>query len=457
MRLLARFCLLFAAANCAPVSADQIDFGRQVRPILSDKCYACHGPDKEQRQGGDEDTGGLHFDTKRGAFSDLGGSFAIVPGKPDESEVISRINSLDPDVVMPPPDHGKQLSVLEKQILADWVQQGATWQDHWAYVVPNRKVPPRTENSHWPINFIDRFILARLEREGIQPSPQADKRTLLRRLSFDIVGIPPSAREVLAYLSDISPKAYENAVDRLLDSPHYGERMAMHWLDLVRYADTVGYHGDQNVSVSPYRDYVIAAFNNNMRYDRFTREQLAGDLFPGATRDQLVASGYNRLGMMSAEGGVQPKEYLAKYASDRVRTASAVWLGSTLGCAECHEHKYDPFTTKDFYRFASFFADIKEKGLYAGSHATGKWGPQIDLPNERLPELLRPIEQQLAELQQIADAPTAQLAAAQRQWESERTESSVEVPATIAEILRRNSKERRGGWAGRPREPFRLA
>ena len=398
--------------------AADVDFTRDIRPILSNKCYACHGPDKEQRQGGDESKGGLHFDTKDGAFASLGGHFAIVPGKPQESELILRINSTDPEEVMPPSDHPKQLTAREKQILVDWIKQGAAWKDHWAYVPPKKHPAPMTQDTTWARNEIDPFILARLEKAGLKPSPEADKRTLLRRLNFDVVGLPPSHDEIEEFLSDNSPKAYEKVVDRLLASAHYGERMAMRWLDLVRYADSVGYHGDQPVSVSPYRDYVINAFNDNMRFDRFTREQLAGDLLPNATRDQLIASGYNRLGMMSAEGGVQPKEYLAKYASDRVRTASAVWLGSTFGCAECHDHKFDPVTTRDFYRFASFFADIKEKGLYSGSHATGNWGPQIDVPNKQLSHLLKPVDQQLAELQKVVDTPTDELVAAQREWES---------------------------------------
>jgi len=415
----AQFFFLTVAIVARTASAADVDFRRDVRPILSNHCFACHGPDREQRQGGDEASGGLHFDTRQGAFVDLGGYFAIVPGKPEASQLIERINSTDPDEVMPPPDHPKSLTTQEKQLLVDWIKQGATWKDHWAYILPEGHPAPKTRNTDWPRNLVDAFILTRLEQAGLKPSPQAGRHTLLRRLSFDITGLPPSREEMQAYLSDDSPEAYERAVDRLLESSAYGERMAMRWLDLVRYADSVGYHGDQSVSVSPYRDYVIDAFNDNMRFDRFTREQLAGDLLPDATRDQLIASGYNRLGMMSAEGGVQPKEYLAKYASDRVRNASSVWLGSTVGCAECHDHKFDPFTTRDFYRFASLFADIKEKGLYSGAHASGRWGPQIDVPDKQLPRLLEPIDDQLAQLHETADTHTNELAAAQQQWESQ--------------------------------------
>lgn len=410
--------LILMGFSAVPARSATIDYNRDIKPILSDKCYACHGPDREERQGGDPDQGGLHFETQQSALADLGGYFAIVPGEPESSELVRRISSSDPDEVMPPTEHRKKLSREERQLLIDWVKQGAVWSQHWAFVPPARQALPAVENTRWPLSAIDQFILARLEEVGIQPSPEADRRTLLRRLSFDLIGLPPSPTDLEAFIDDHSPDAYEKVVDRLLKSPHYGERMATYWLDLVRYADTVGYHGDQPVSVSPYRDYVIDAFNGNMPFDRFTREQLGGDLLPEPTEAQLIASGYNRLGMMSAEGGVQPKEYLAKYASDRVRTASSVWLGTTLGCAECHDHKFDPFTTKDFYRFASFFADIKERGLYAGAHADGQWGPKIRVDDAQFEPLVEPVDARLAELQSQIDTPTPELAVAQQEWET---------------------------------------
>jgi len=404
----------WAASNA--LAAD-VDFSRDVRPILSNKCYACHGPDEEQRQGGDPSEGGLRFDTEQAAMIDLGGYFAIVPGKPGESELIRRIHADDPDEAMPPPDHPAQLSAEERATLTAWIEQGAQWDQHWAFLPPKKHPAPQTRDEQWPQNLIDYFVLERLEGAGLAPSPPAESHTLLRRLSFDLVGLPPAYEDVRSFMADGAVTAYESVVDRLLNSPHYGERMAMYWLDLVRYADSVGYHGDQPVSVSPFRDYVIDAFNDNLPFDRFTLEQLAGDLLTEPSRDQLIASGYNRLGMMSAEGGVQPEEYLAKYASDRVRTASGVWLGATLGCAECHDHKFDPFTTRDFYRFAAFFADIKERGLYSGANDSGRWGPQIDVPDERLPELLAPIQQELAELSEILDTPSEELGRAQLEWE----------------------------------------
>ena len=399
------------------LSAEEVSFDRDIRPILSDNCYACHGPHKETREGGDPDTGGLRLYVREGATTDLGGYAAVVPGSPEDSELIRRILSTEESEVMPPAEHRKRLTAEQKQTLVRWVREGAKWSDQWAWSPPQRFESPAVEHTGDVRNWIDTFILDRLEQERIKPSPQADQRMLMRRLSFDLLGLPPSLGQVEVFLSDERGDAWEQLVDEMLASPHFGERMAIYWLDLVRYADTVGYHGDQSVSVSPYRDYVINAFNSNMPFHQFTREQLGGDLLPQPTQDQLIASGYNRLGMMSAEGGVQDKEYLAKYAADRVRNASSVWLGSTIGCAECHDHKFDPFTTKDFYRFAAFFADIKEKGLYAGAHSDGQWGSRIEIPDKALFELLKPVDEELAKLKGITQTHTAQLTKSQRAWE----------------------------------------
>ncbi|MDG2223860.1 MAG: PSD1 and planctomycete cytochrome C domain-containing protein [Rubripirellula sp.] len=405
MRVLVQIsAVLLLLVPVATHAADKIDFNRDIKPILSDHCYACHGPDADQRQGGGAD--GLRLDTKQGAFADLGGAFAIVPGDLEASELIQRISSADEDEVMPPGDHPKQLSPEHVQLLVRWVQQGAVWSQHWAY----SPLQPRDRNGNW----IDLEIRSKLADQGLQPSAPADPRILVRRAYFDIIGLPPSPAEVDEFLNDQSGHAWENMIDRLLASPHFGERMAIYWLDLVRYADTVGYHGDQDVSVSPYRDYVIDAFNSNLPFDQFTREQLAGDLYPEPTQQQLIASGYNKLGMMSAEGGAQPKEYLAKYASDRVRTASTVWLGSTLGCAECHDHKFDPFTQKDFYQFASFFADIKERGLYSGANSNGNWGPTVRVPDQELSDLLAPVQDLIGTL--TNEYETTDLTESMDQW-----------------------------------------
>ncbi|MFO0889408.1 MAG: PSD1 and planctomycete cytochrome C domain-containing protein [Isosphaeraceae bacterium] len=333
----------------------RVAFNRDIRPILSENCYACHGPDKNKRKAR------LRLDERASAVS----SQAIVPGKPDESELLARILSDDADQVMPPPASHKSLTPSQKDLLRRWISEGAEYQAHWAYVPVQQVSPPPVKNASWVRNPIDAFILSTLESRGIAPSPEADRATLIRRLSLDLLGLPPTPEEVRAFEQDRDPRAYERLVDRLLESPHYGERMAVPWLDLVRFADTVGYHGDQGQRVFPYRDYVIDAFNRNKPFDQFTVEQLAGDLLPSPTSEQLVATCFNRLNMMTREGGAQPGEYLAKYASDRIRTVSMTWLGSTMGCCECHDHKYDPFTMRDFYSLGAFFADIKQWGVYS--------------------------------------------------------------------------------------------
>src|SRR6266446_4845726 len=335
-------------------ATNEIQFNRDIRPILSESCYSCHGPDKNQRKAK------LRLDVREVAIE----REAIVPGKPDQSKVVEHIFATDPDEIMPPPKSRKKLTVAQKELLKRWIAAGAAYEPHWAYIKPQRPESPPTKTPHWVSNPIDAFVLNTLETKKIRPSPEADKRTLLRRLSLDLIGLPPTPAEVSAYLADSSPKAYERQVDHLLASPHFGERMAVPWLDVVRYADTVGYHGDQNVNVFPYRDYVVDAFNRNKPFDRFTLEQIAGDLLPNASTEARVATAFNRLNMMTREGGAQPKEYLAKYAGDRVRTISMAWLGSTMGCCECHSHKFDPFTIKDFYAFEAFFADVKQWGVY---------------------------------------------------------------------------------------------
>src|SRR6266850_766900 len=345
---------------------NQIQFNRDIRPILSENCFACHGQDKNQRKAK------LRLDVREVAVE----REAIVPGKPTESKLVKHVFTDDSDDIMPPPKTHKVLTATQKELLKRWVEEGAEYEPHWAYIAPKRAPMPQTKNVSWVKNPIDAFVLASLEAKKIQPSREADKRTLLRRLSLDLVGLPPTPEEVASFVADTSAKAYERQVDRLLESPHYGERMAVPWLDVVRFSDTVGYHGDQNQRIFPYRDYVINAFNQNKPFDQFTIEQIAGDLLANPSVDAYVASGFNRLNMMTREGGAQPKEYLAKYAADRVRTVSMAWRGSTIGCAECHDHKYDPFSTKDFYQMEAFFADVKQWGVYQNYGYT----PNPDLP-----------------------------------------------------------------------------
>ena len=440
----------------APYAAGEepIRFNRDIRPILSDNCFYCHGPDKNKREAE------LRLDSHEGLHGTGGQPGALIPGKPDDSPMLHRILSTDPDEQMPPPETGKSLTPEQVALIRRWIAKGADFQGHWAFLprdlsvtdpaestgpseskVPAESTGP-SEGERNEQQAVDRQMTARIDAlvaQGLQPqklspAPEADRVTLLRRLHFDLTGLPPSEAEVEAFVNDTSPDAYASLVDRLLASPHYGERMAMWWLDLVRYADTVGYHGDQEMSVSPFRDYVIASFNANKPFDKFTIEQLAGDLLPDATREQRIASGYNRLGMMSAEGGVQDKEYLAKYMSERVRNATGTWLGITLGCAECHDHKFDPFSAKDFYRFGAFFADIKERGLYSGAHADGNWGPFIKVPTPgqeaRRDQLDAELKVARDELQKTTPELLAEFAAweaGQVMWETLRPESIISL------------------------------
>jgi hypothetical protein len=350
-----------AALAAEPAIPAEVQFNRDVRPIMVNTCFKCHGPDPKANKAD------LRLDLPDRAVAprtDKTGRVyrAIVPGDPGASEVWRRVSSADPAQAMPPVDSLHLLEARDKEILRRWIAQGAVYQPHWAYASPRRgALPPEDPAAR---NEIDRFILKELHDRAIAPAPEADRATLLRRLSLDLTGLPPTLAETSAFLGDPAPDAYEKAVDRLLASPHYGERMAVAWLDLARFADTVGFHGDQRYNNFPYRDYVIDAFNRNEPFDQFTREQIAGDLLPHATDRDRTASGFNRLNMVTREGGAQPKEYLAKYAADRVRTVSTTWLGSTMGCCECHDHKYDPFKSKDFYAMAAFFSDVKQWGVY---------------------------------------------------------------------------------------------
>ncbi|HBE69307.1 MAG TPA: peptidylprolyl isomerase, partial [Planctomycetaceae bacterium] len=370
-----------------PGDSTDLRFNRDIRPILTDRCFACHGPDAKTVEGG------LRLDLPAEAIE---ATEAIVPGDADASEVIRRIFSDDEDEVMPPPELHKPLTDGEKEILRRWVEQGAEYEPHWAYT-------PMRESEFFKDSetYIDRHLDRAIDAAGLRPSPPADPVTLLRRLSIDLTGLPPTPAELDAFLKDPSPAAYLQQVERLLDSPRYGERMAVYWLDLVRYADTVGYHGDQNVMQYPYRDYVINAFNRNLSYDNFIRQQLAGDLLNESSPeiDHLVASGYNRLNQTTEEGGSQAKEYLAIYFADRVRNVSQVFMGATLGCAQCHDHKYDPYTTRDFYSFGAFFADLEERGVYSARSRPPTipiYSAETKAELARLDEAIRTIEQDLA-------------------------------------------------------------
>jgi mono/diheme cytochrome c family protein len=410
---LAVFALASAALGAdAPLPA-VVDFNRDIRPIFSDNCYACHGPDKNKRKAD------LRLDTQAGIFSKIETRTTVAPGKVGESELFRRITADDPKERMPDPKSNKRLSNREIALVKLWIEQGASWKGHWAYLPPVKPAVPGVEQAGFTRNPIDHFVLARLKDAGLAPAPEAERAVLIRRLSFDLTGLPPSPKDVEEFVNDKSADAYEKLVDRLLASPHFGERMAVWWLDLVRYADSIGYHSDNPMNVSPFRDYVIKSFNGNKPFDRFTTEQLAGDLLPNATTEQKVASGYNRLLQTTEEGGAQPKEYEIKYLTDRVRNVSTVWLGSTMGCSQCHDHKFDPFTSKDFYNFGAFFADIQEA-------STGRREAGMPVPTAEQESQLRQLDEAVAAAKEKLKAGNPSLADEQEQWEKKQLETAVE-------------------------------
>jgi len=333
-----------------------VEFDRDIRPLLTDRCYACHGPDEAAR------LTELRFDTKEGAFADLGGYRAIVPGDPDRSEMFKRITAGEEALRMPPAYSGLELNKKEIELIRLWIEQGARWQRHWSFIPPQRPPLPEIADEGWTRNPIDFFVLDRLRKEQLHPSAPADKTVLIRRVTLDLTGLPPTPEEVDAFLADDSPQAYEKVVDRLLRSPRYGEHMALGWLDAARYADSNGYQTDGERTMWRWRDWVIEAFNANMPFDRFTVEQLAGDMLPQPTLEQRIATGFNRNHRGNGEGGIIADEFAVEYVVDRVETTATVWLGLTLGCARCHDHKYDPVSQKDFYRSFAFFNNIPERG-----------------------------------------------------------------------------------------------
>ena len=349
-----RSAVLFAVAALGFASrltaAPPIDFNRDVRPILSNNCYACHGPDDKVRKAD------LRLDTRTGATENA----AVVPGKPDESEIIKRIQTDESGEVMPPPKSGKKLTPREVEVLAEWVRQGAPYAAHWSYVNPERPPLPAVKDKNWPRNGIDPFILARLEREGIKPQPEADRYALVRRASLDLTGLPPTLDEVDAFIADKSPDAYEKLIDRLLAKPAFGEHWARMWLDLARYADSAGYADDPARTIWAYRDYVIKSLNANKPFDRFTIEQIAGDLLPKPTDEQLTATAFHRNTMTNSEGGTDDEEFRTVAVVDRVNTTLAVWMGTSMACAQCHTHKYDPISQVEYFRLFAFFNNTED-------------------------------------------------------------------------------------------------
>lgn len=339
-----------------------VSFSRDIRPILSDSCFRCHGPDAAQR------AADLRLDTHEGATADLGGYAAIVPGASDESEIILRMTEEVAELRMPPPDSGKELTGDQIRLIRRWIDQGAPWEDHWAFSPPTRPEPPGVSDGARVRNAIDQFILAPLDRDGIPPSPEADRETLIRRASLDVVGLPPTPEEIDAFLSDDRPDAYELLVDRLLASPHHGERWGRRWLDNARYADSNGYSIDAPRDIWLYRDWVINALNDDLPFDEFTIDQLAGDLRPEPTTQQIVATGFHRNTPINQEGGIDREQFRIESVIDRVNTTGSVWLGLTVGCAQCHDHKYDPISQLDYFRLFAFLNTVDEPTIPVASH-----------------------------------------------------------------------------------------
>lgn len=394
-----RYYLLFAVLiSCCHGSlvASEVEFSRDIRPILSDICFQCHGPDENHREAD------LRFDDPEDVIADRGGYAVVVPKSRDKSELWNRISSDDVDLVMPPADHPKRLTDHQIELLGKWIDAGAEFQGHWSFVPPQRPSADEVDNDRFNRTAIDRFVFAAMQRQGLKPSPEAAREILLRRATFDLTGLPPTLQEIDDFLRDKSPKAFERVVDRLLDSPHFGERMALDWMDAARYGDSSVFHADGPRDMWVWREWVIDAFNSNMPFDQFTIEQLAGDLLPDATWKQQVATGFNRNNATTDEGGLIEEEYRVEYAVDRVKTTSMVWLGLSMECSQCHDHKYDPISQEDYYRFFAFFNQAADPGKQTRN---GNQAPIVEVPDEakraKIPELETNLKQLREELVKI--------------------------------------------------------
>jgi hypothetical protein len=388
---------------------EPVEFNRDIRPLLSDRCYPCHGPDSAKRKAG------LRLDQESSAKAGRDGRPAIVPGDREASELVRRITAHEDDERMPPVKSGKSLATAEIELLSRWVAQGAAWQPHWSFIPPRRPMVPRVRRPEWMRNPVDVFVAARLDREGLMPSPEANRGTLLRRVTLDLTGLPPTRADIESYENDAAPDAYDKAVDRLLSSPRFGERMATRWLNAARYADTNGYQTDGPRIMHRWRDWVLNAYNRNLPFDRFTIEQLAGDLLPNPTLDQKIATGFNRNHRGNSEGGIIPEEYAVEYVADRVETTATVWLGLTVGCARCHSHKFDPISQAEYYKFFAFFNNVPEIGR---AIKLGNSPPLIKAPTEAERERLDLLETERARLDREAQLREPEIAQAQAAWEA---------------------------------------
>ncbi len=414
----------------APLRADgpprTVEFNRDIRAILSDACYTCHGPAKSTRKAD------LRLDTEAGLFGDLGGYRAVVPGKAADSHLWQRVSSADPARRMPPPRSGRRLTPRQLDLLRRWIEQGAKWQNHWSFIPPRRPPLPAVQDAGWVRNPIDSFVLGRLEQEKLRPSPEAPRATLIRRMTLDLTGLPPTPAEVEAFEADRSPDAYEKVVDRLLASPRYGERMVLEWLDAARYADSNGYQTDGTRAMWPWRDGAIDALNQNLPFDQFTVEQIAGDMLPGATVRQKVASGFHRNHMLNGEGGRIAEESRVDYVVDRVETTATIWLGLTAGCGRCHDHKYDPISQKEFYRLFAYFNNVAETG--GGDRRDSTAAPVIELPTDEQKATTAELTATIARLEKELRDLNGKLLPRQAEWE--RTYPAARMTADRVAILR---------------------
>ncbi len=432
------FVLLVAAATVR--GEEPLRYNRDIRPILSENCFSCHGPDEKQRKAG------LRLDLREAALKAAeSGDVAIVPGEVKKSALVRHIESTDKDEIMPPPKANKHLTDAQKEKLRQWIAQGARYEPHWSFVAPVAAVPPVVKKADWARNDLDRFILARLESEGLAPSPEATKETLVRRLSLDLTGLPPTPAEVDAFVADKSPQAYEKVVDRLLGSPHYGERMAVSWLDAARYGDTHGYEKDPPRNLWLWRDWVIRAFNENMRFDQFTIEQLAGDLLPSPTTSQLVATGFHRNSLLNDEGGTDAEEFRMAALNDRVETTATVWLGLTMNCVQCHSHKYDPIQHREYYQFLAIFNNTEDGGN--GS------APEWQAPTREQEAALKVLHEQVTKLEAAPDAALPEGQAALEKARKVEKDFVAKFSKTMILRERRQPRETRIALRGNFRTP----
>ena len=410
--------------------AGDVEYHRDIRPILADKCFACHGPDSGNRQAN------LRLDSAEGAYAALESDEALVairPGKPEQSEAYQRIVSTDPDVRMPPASSNLSLTPSQKQLIQKWIEQGAVYQPHWAFIPPRKSPVPLDPNDRWSRNAVDVFVLRKMKEHGLGPGPAASREQLIRRVTFDLTGLPPTLEEIDAFLADSSPDAFEHVVDRLLASPRFGERMAAEWLDVARYSDTYGFQVDFPRAVWPWRDWVIRAFNNDLPYDEFMTQQIAGDLLPRATQEQILATTFCRLHSQEAEGGSVPEEYRTIYVSDRLQTFSTAFLGMTFECCKCHDHKYDPFSQREYFQLASFFDNIDESGLYS-YFTSAVPTPTLLLADETVRARLDRLQAEVQQAEEALSRESKEAEKAFQAWRSEHPSLPQEIPGELVHL-----------------------